>query len=47
MDRMTPATVFEKHQLIRFHRCDPAGIVFYPEYLVKLTRFLAGDRARR
>ncbi len=25
---------FEKRQLIRFHHCDPAGIVFYPQYLV-------------
>ena len=25
---------FEKQQLIRFHHCDPAGIVFYPQYLV-------------
>lgn len=25
---------FEKKQLIRFHHCDPAGIVFYPQYLV-------------
>jgi 4-hydroxybenzoyl-CoA thioesterase len=31
---MNPPAVFEKHQLIRFHHCDPAGIVFYPEYLV-------------
>lgn len=26
--------VFEKQHLIRFHHCDPAGIVFFPEYLV-------------
>ena len=26
--------VFERNKLIRFHHCDPAGIVFYPQYLV-------------
>ncbi len=26
--------VFERTKLIRFHHCDPAGIVFYPQYLV-------------
>ncbi len=25
---------FETTKLIRFHHCDPAGIVFYPQYLV-------------
>lgn len=25
---------FEREKLIRFHHCDPAGIVFYPQYLV-------------
>ena len=25
---------FERDKLIRFHHCDPAGIVFYPQYLV-------------
>lgn len=25
--------VFERTKLIRFHHCDPAGIVFYPQYL--------------
>lgn len=25
---------FERSKLIRFHHCDPAGIVFYPQYLV-------------
>jgi pimeloyl-ACP methyl ester carboxylesterase/acyl-CoA thioesterase FadM len=25
---------FERNKLIRFHHCDPAGIVFYPQYLV-------------
>lgn len=31
---------FEKHQLIRFHHCDPAGIVFYPEYLVIIDEMI-------
>src|SRR6476646_9973284 len=26
--------VFEDDKLIRFHHCDPAGIVFYPQYFV-------------
>ncbi|OHC62982.1 MAG: hypothetical protein A3H93_09845 [Rhodocyclales bacterium RIFCSPLOWO2_02_FULL_63_24] len=30
---MTPAH-FECDKLIRFHHCDPAGIVFYPQYFV-------------
>jgi 4-hydroxybenzoyl-CoA thioesterase len=25
---------FEADKLIRFHHCDPAGIVFYPQYFV-------------
>jgi len=25
---------FEREKLIRFHHCDPAGIVFYPQYFV-------------
>lgn len=25
---------FEKHEQIRFAHCDPAGIVFYPQYFV-------------
>ncbi len=25
---------FTTHKLIRFHHCDPAGIVFYPQYFV-------------
>jgi 4-hydroxybenzoyl-CoA thioesterase len=25
---------FERQKLIRFHHCDPAGIVFYPQYLL-------------
>jgi 4-hydroxybenzoyl-CoA thioesterase len=26
--------VFNRDKLIRFHHCDPAGIVFYPQYFV-------------
>jgi len=26
--------LFERDKLIRFHHCDPAGIVFYPQYFV-------------
>ena len=26
--------VFERDVLIRFSHCDPAGIVFFPQYLV-------------
>jgi 4-hydroxybenzoyl-CoA thioesterase len=26
--------MFVKKKLIRFHHCDPAGIVFYPQYFV-------------
>jgi 4-hydroxybenzoyl-CoA thioesterase len=29
-----PANAFECDKLIRFHHCDPAGIVFYPQYFV-------------
>ena len=25
---------FERDVLVRFHHCDPAGVAFYPEYLV-------------
>jgi len=25
---------FQRDKLIRFHHCDPAGIVFYPQYFV-------------
>lgn len=26
--------LFERNKMIRFHHCDPAGIVFYPQYLI-------------
>lgn len=28
------STAFERDKLVRFHHCDPAGIVFYPQYFV-------------
>jgi len=31
---MTTPQAFETDKLIRFHHCDPAGIVFYPQYFV-------------
>ena len=37
---MSDTPYFEKHQLIRFHHCDPAGIVFYPEYFVIIDELI-------
>ena len=31
---MTAPAPFATDKLIRFHHCDPAGIVFYPQYFV-------------
>ncbi len=31
---MSQGNPFERDKLIRFHHCDPAGIVFYPQYFV-------------
>lgn len=31
---MTKPAPFEADKPIRFHHCDPAGIVFYPQYFV-------------
>lgn len=31
------SAVFERERLIRFSDCDPAGIVFYPQYFVMLN----------
>jgi len=28
------AEVFRREKRVRFHHCDPAGIVFYPQYFV-------------
>ncbi|MEX3949838.1 acyl-CoA thioesterase [Paraburkholderia sp. EG287B] len=33
-------TTFQRERTIRFHHCDPAGIVFYPQYLVMLHAFI-------
>ena len=32
--------MFEGNKLIRFHHCDPAGIVFYPEYFVLFNELI-------
>jgi 4-hydroxybenzoyl-CoA thioesterase len=29
-----PVAPFVREKLIRFHHCDPAGIVFYPQYFI-------------
>jgi acyl-CoA thioesterase FadM len=31
---MSESAPFATDKLIRFHHCDPAGIVFYPQYFV-------------
>ena len=31
---MSEAAAFRRERLIRFSDCDPAGIVFYPQYFV-------------
>ncbi len=31
---MANDNAFERDKLIRFHHCDPAGIVFYPQYFI-------------
>jgi 4-hydroxybenzoyl-CoA thioesterase len=31
---MTEPGPFRRDKLIRFHHCDPAGIVFYPQYFI-------------
>jgi len=31
---------FESEVLIRFHHCDPAGIVFYPQYFVLFNELM-------
>jgi 4-hydroxybenzoyl-CoA thioesterase len=35
-----PKSVFQSEKLIRFHHCDPAGIVFYPQYFVLFHELL-------
>ena len=34
---MSAATNFVAHRVVRFSDCDPAGIVFFPQYLVMLN----------
>ena len=36
---MTPR-IFEREQRVRFGHCDPAGIVFFPQYLVMLNELV-------
>jgi 4-hydroxybenzoyl-CoA thioesterase len=33
-------SIFQSEKLIRFHHCDPAGIVFYPQYFVLFHELL-------
>ena len=37
---MTPCAPFEAIKQIRFHHCDPAGIVFYPQYFVLMNELV-------
>ncbi len=37
---MTSAAPFESVKRIRFHHCDPAGIVFYPQYFVLMNELV-------
>lgn len=37
---MTNRAPFESMKLIRFHHCDPAGIVFYPQYFVLMNELV-------
>ena len=37
---MSAPVVFEREQLVRFGHCDPAGIVFYPQYFVMFNDLL-------
>jgi len=32
--------MFARDKLIRFHHCDPAGIVFYPQYFVLFNELI-------
>lgn len=36
----TPPGRFARNQLIRFSHCDPAGIVFFPQYLVMFNQLV-------
>ena len=37
---MIPRHDFERPRRIRFAHCDPAGIVFFPQYLVMLNNLV-------
>jgi 4-hydroxybenzoyl-CoA thioesterase len=37
---MTDAALFRRERVIRFSDCDPAGIVFYPQYFVMFNGVL-------
>ena len=37
---MTATAPFETIKQIRFHHCDPAGIVFYPQYFVLMNELV-------
>ena len=37
VDLTAPSAEFRRPRLIRFSDCDPAGIVFYPQYFVMLN----------
>ena len=37
---MSTAAPFESLKAIRFHHCDPAGIVFYPQYFVLMNELV-------
>jgi hypothetical protein len=37
---MAQAIVFRRERVIRFSDCDPAGIVFYPQYFVMFNGLL-------
>ncbi|MBC8024274.1 MAG: acyl-CoA thioesterase, partial [Burkholderiales bacterium] len=34
------AEVFRREKRVRFHHCDPAGIVFYPQYFVMIHELM-------
>lgn len=39
-DAVAPAYRFSKSYKVRFSHCDPAGIVFFPQYLIILNGFI-------
>ncbi len=32
--------VFEDDKLVRFHHCDPAGIIFFPQYFIMFNEMI-------